>query len=75
MQQYRSTRTHIIYRYKGREAVEVGGHAVQEITTRAPDLAGGQKRIMQHMRFLLSVLPVGLSWDRRREHDDNRHKP
>lgn len=34
MQQYRSTRTHIIYRYKGREAAGVGGHALQGIAAR-----------------------------------------
>ena len=37
------THTHYIYTYKGREAAEVGGHAVQEITARPPELAGGQK--------------------------------
>lgn len=34
MQPYRSAHTHYIYKYKRREAAGVGGHAVQEITTR-----------------------------------------
>ena len=53
------THTHYIYKYKGREAAEVGGHAVQEITTRGhPEIRRRAKRIMQHMLFRLSVSPV-----------------
>ena len=53
------THTHYIYKYKGREAAGVGGHAVQEITARGhPSTRRRSKKIMQHMRFRLSVLPV-----------------
>lgn len=53
--------THYIYKYKGREAAGVGGHAVQEITARghpAQTHMRAKKRIMQLMRARLSVLPV-----------------
>ena len=55
------THTHYIYKYKGREAAGVGGHAVQEITARghpAQTHMRAKKRIMQLMRARLSVLPV-----------------
>lgn len=61
MHQYRSAHTHYIYKYKGREAAGVGGHAVQEITTRGHAVQThmrAKKRIMQLMRARLSVLPV-----------------